>query len=165
VTSRLRHGFCVYTHIGECSPTHRYCIPTSWEERIMSSALITDLLGVLDELSGGIHPGFRPAHAKGLMCTGTFSPSPEAAGFTRAPQCKQTIHSGDRPLLGLARYPHASRQRPSSFRPTRHRCPLPSRRSCPHGYCCPFDQWLPRPNRRGVLAIPARRGCRRVRQT
>src|SRR5438477_11405165 len=51
----------------------------------MPSPLISDLLGILDELSGGIHPGFRPAHAKGLMCIGTFSPSPEAAGLTRAP--------------------------------------------------------------------------------
>jgi len=51
----------------------------------MSSALITDLLAILDELSGGVHPGFRPAHAKGLMCAGTFSPSREAAGLTRAP--------------------------------------------------------------------------------
>jgi catalase len=51
----------------------------------MSSALITDLVGMLDELSGGVHPGFRPAHAKGLMCIGTFSPSPQAAGLTRAP--------------------------------------------------------------------------------
>src|SRR2546425_8833630 len=51
----------------------------------MSSSLITDLLGILDELSGGVHAGFRPAHAKGLMCIGTFSPSPEAAGLTRAP--------------------------------------------------------------------------------
>jgi catalase len=52
----------------------------------MRSALVTDLLGVLDELSGGVHPGFRPAHAKGLICTGTFSPSREAAELTRAPQ-------------------------------------------------------------------------------
>lgn len=51
----------------------------------MASALITELLRNLDELSGGVHPGFRPAHAKGLMCTGTFSPSPAAAGLTRAP--------------------------------------------------------------------------------
>src|ERR1700746_1950849 len=51
----------------------------------MSSAPITDLLGILDELSGGVHPGFRPAHAKGLMCIGTFSPSPQAAALTRAP--------------------------------------------------------------------------------
>src|SRR5260370_514993 len=51
----------------------------------MSSSLITDLLGVLDELSGGVHPGFRPAHSKGLMCIGTYSPSPEGARLTRAP--------------------------------------------------------------------------------
>jgi catalase len=50
----------------------------------MGSALLTDLLGVLDELSGGVHPGFRPAHAKGLMCAGTFHPSREAAALTRA---------------------------------------------------------------------------------
>src|SRR6266446_342673 len=55
----------------------------------MPSPLISDLLGVLDELSGGIHPGFRPAHANGLMCIGTFSPSPEAAGLTRAPHANR----------------------------------------------------------------------------
>ncbi len=33
----------------------------------------------------GLHPGFRPAHAKGLLLTGTFTPSPEAASLTRAP--------------------------------------------------------------------------------
>jgi catalase len=42
------------------------------------------LLDALDAL-GGIHPGFRPAHAKGAFCIGTFAPSPEAAALTRAP--------------------------------------------------------------------------------
>src|ERR1700741_319602 len=56
---------------------------------MMPSAFITELLGVLDELSGGIHPGFRPAHAKGLMCIGTFSPSPQAAELTRAPHASR----------------------------------------------------------------------------
>jgi catalase len=55
----------------------------------MSSALITDLLDVLDKLSGGVHPGFRPAHAKGLMVAGTFAPSPEAAKLTRAPHASR----------------------------------------------------------------------------
>jgi catalase len=50
----------------------------------MPSALITELLDVLDKLSGGVHPGFRPAHAKGLMLAGTFAPSREAAKLTRA---------------------------------------------------------------------------------
>src|SRR5882762_2704428 len=51
----------------------------------MSSALVTGLLDALDKLAGGVHPGFRPAHAKGVMCAGTFTPSPGAANLTRAP--------------------------------------------------------------------------------
>src|SRR5262249_48756409 len=33
----------------------------------------------------GSHPGFRPAHAKGLVCTGRFQASPEARRVSRAP--------------------------------------------------------------------------------
>ncbi len=31
------------------------------------------------------HPGFRPAHAKGTMLHGSFTPSPEAAELSKAP--------------------------------------------------------------------------------
>ena len=51
---------------------------------IANSALAQQLLDALDALFG-LHPGFRAAHAKGLMCSGTFTPSPEAAKLTRAP--------------------------------------------------------------------------------
>jgi catalase len=33
----------------------------------------------------GIHPGYRAAHAKGVLCSGTFTPSPDAASLSRAP--------------------------------------------------------------------------------
>ncbi len=33
----------------------------------------------------GLHPGFRPAHAKGVMLTGNFTPSSGARSLTRAP--------------------------------------------------------------------------------
>jgi catalase len=56
-------------------------MPTS---TFTNSALAKDLLDALDVLSGGVHAGFRPAHAKGLMCSGMFTPSPEAAKLTRA---------------------------------------------------------------------------------
>src|SRR5271157_5905358 len=51
----------------------------------MSSALVTDLLDALDKLGGGVHPGFRPVHARGAMYSGTFTPSGDAAKLTRAP--------------------------------------------------------------------------------
>jgi catalase len=53
------------------------------------SALSRDLLDVLDRLSGGIHPGFRPVHAKGLMYAGMFTPSADAAKLTRAPHANR----------------------------------------------------------------------------
>ena len=40
---------------------------------------------MFDKVNGGVHPGFRPAHAKGILLTGAFAPSPEAASLTRAP--------------------------------------------------------------------------------
>ncbi len=51
----------------------------------MSSALVTDLLDALDKLAGGLHPGFRPVHAKGVMHCGTFTPLADAVKLTRAP--------------------------------------------------------------------------------
>lgn len=36
------------------------------------------------ELNGGIHTGFRFAHAKGIVCNGTFTPSTEAKTLSRA---------------------------------------------------------------------------------
>src|SRR5260370_22050428 len=47
-------------------------------------ALSKDLLQQFDTIFG-LHPGFRPAHAKGAMLTGRFTPSPDAASLTRAP--------------------------------------------------------------------------------
>jgi catalase len=43
-----------------------------------------DLLAQFDTIFG-LHPGFRPAHAKGILLSGTFTPSAQAATLTRAP--------------------------------------------------------------------------------
>ena len=51
----------------------------------MSSELSSEILSNFDKLSGGVHGGFRPVHAKGVMVAGTFTPGPDAAGLTRAP--------------------------------------------------------------------------------
>jgi catalase len=57
-------------------------MPLPSDEKLV--ALSQDLLKQFDTIFG-LHPGFRPAHAKGLMLTGTFTPAPETASFTRAP--------------------------------------------------------------------------------
>lgn len=57
-------------------------MPLPNDERIV--ALAADLLQQFDQIFG-LHPGFRPAHAKGLMLTGVFTPSANAQALTRAP--------------------------------------------------------------------------------
>jgi len=57
-------------------------MPLPNDERVV--ALANDLLQVFDQVFG-LHPGFRAAHAKGLVLAGTFTPSPGAAALTRAP--------------------------------------------------------------------------------
>lgn len=42
-----------------------------------------------DKVDGGVHPGFRPAHAKGILLTGTFTPSKNGADLTRAPHIQK----------------------------------------------------------------------------
>ncbi len=57
-------------------------MPLPSDEKLVQ--LANDLIRQFDAIFG-LHPGFRPAHAKGVLLTGTFSPSVEAASLTRAP--------------------------------------------------------------------------------
>jgi catalase len=49
-----------------------------------SPELISNILKAFDAVFG-LHPGFRPAHAKGIFCAGTFTPGPAADTLTSAP--------------------------------------------------------------------------------
>ncbi len=51
-------------------------------------ALSHEVLEAFDNVNGGEHPGFRPAHAKGILLSGTFKASPDAASLTRAPHAR-----------------------------------------------------------------------------
>jgi len=53
-----------------------------------SDTLIRDLLASFDAVFG-LHAGFRPVHAKGLMCAGTFTPAPSATKLTHAAHIQQ----------------------------------------------------------------------------
>jgi catalase len=58
-------------------------MPLTTDEKLL--ALSHDVIEAFDKVDGGVHPGFRPAHAKGILLTGVFTPSSEAASLTRAP--------------------------------------------------------------------------------
>ena len=55
-------------------------LPTDEKLLALSNSLIEQFHTIF-----GQHPGFRPAHAKGALLTGTFWPSPEAKRLSKAP--------------------------------------------------------------------------------
>jgi catalase len=57
-------------------------MPLPTDEKLL--ALSQKLLQKFDTIFG-LHPGFRPAHAKGIMLEGTFTPSQEASALSKAP--------------------------------------------------------------------------------
>jgi len=57
-------------------------MPLPHDEKLI--ALSNDVLQQFQTIFGQ-HPGFRPAHAKGILLTGTFAPTPSAATLSRAP--------------------------------------------------------------------------------
>jgi catalase len=62
-------------------------MPLTTDEKLLT--LSRDVLKGFEKADGGIHPGFRPAHAKGILLAGAFAPSSEASSLTRAPHIKR----------------------------------------------------------------------------
>src|SRR5580704_5674889 len=56
-------------------------MPLPNDERVV--ALANDILQQFDKIFG-LHPGFRAAHAKGQMLTGTFTPTAQAKSLSNA---------------------------------------------------------------------------------
>jgi len=67
-------------------------MPLTTDEKLL--AISHDVVEGFDKANRGVHPGFRPAHAKGILLTGIFTPSDEAASFTNAPH----IQRGSTPI-------------------------------------------------------------------
>ena len=61
-------------------------MPLPSDEKLIQ--LSNDLIAQFDTIFG-LHPGFRPAHAKGLLLSGQFTPAKEAAALTRAPHANR----------------------------------------------------------------------------
>lgn len=74
--------------------------PCAAQERVDAAAptrpgVPEQVVGALDKLFAGPHPGARAVHAKGLLCGGTFTPAPGAAALSRAPH----LRGPDLPVL------------------------------------------------------------------
>jgi catalase len=73
---------------GTCQEDITIMTTAAESKEAATEKLSQDLLTALDQLFG-LHAGFRPVHAKGIMLSGTFTPSPESAVLTRAPHVQR----------------------------------------------------------------------------
>ena len=64
-------------------------------------SVIRQIVDAMRTLAGP-HPGHRPVHAKGLVCSGTFRASAEATGITRAP------HFAGQPMPTIIRFANSN---------------------------------------------------------
>jgi len=62
-------------------------MPLSTDKQLVD--LSKRVVDAFDKVDGGVHRGFRPAHAKGLLLAGVFQPSAEAKALTRAPHIQR----------------------------------------------------------------------------
>jgi len=67
-------------------------VPLTTDEKLLE--LSRETIAVFDKANSGVHAGFRPAHAKGILLNGTFIPSAEAGSLTRAPH----LHRNSTPV-------------------------------------------------------------------
>jgi len=63
--------------------------------------VIAQLVDTMRTLAGS-HPGFRPVHAKGVVCSGTFRGAPQARGMSRA------LHLQGQMVPSVIRFSNAS---------------------------------------------------------
>jgi catalase len=57
--------------------------------KVHDTALAEEMLRAFDKLNGS-QPGYRPAHAKGILLAGIFTPASAAKSLTRAPHVQRT---------------------------------------------------------------------------
>ena len=119
-------------------------MPLTTDQKMLT--LSRNVIEAFDKAEHGPHPGFRPAHAKGILLTGEFKASTEAKSLTRAPHVERAsvpvtvrfsdfagipaVADNDRrmPVLAVSRFAFIWR---STFTPTLWRTPWTASRRGP----------------------------------
>ena len=128
-----------------------------------------DLLNLSDKILAtftqifGEHPGIRPAHGKGTLLRGAFTPTAAAADLSIAQHFQQALTPVLVRFFGLDRAAGHSGHR-SEHSAQGDRGPLRPGRARAHRRHRSFNRWLPDPHRRRIPGVPGRAGNQRPGQ-
>src|SRR5258705_7247199 len=120
--SRGSHMFARWSvHAGLACSLACYPLALQGQDQSLQQRIADDFIA----LAGGVHPGYRIAHAKGIIVTGTFAPSRGATSLSRAPH----LVAASTPVI--ARYSNGSGvQTLPTTAPTRCHAASPFASSC-----------------------------------
>src|SRR5207247_2650513 len=132
-------------------------MPLPNDEKLI--ALSEEILKQFEAMFGE-HPGFRPGHAKGILLTGTFTPSSAAASLTRAQHAVQastpvTVRFSD--STGVPLIPDNDPNADSAG----HGDPVQPCRACAHRHCGALGHWISGDYGAGVSGVFGGRGAER----
>ncbi len=125
-----------------------------------NTAIAQEVLQAFDDINP-TQPGFRPAHAKGILLAGRFTPSPGAASLTRAPHLKRSTTRVTVRFLRRHRPANHRRRRPQC-KPARNGDTVSPRRPRSHGHHRSFGGRIPGSNRGRVPGDASRDPCQRT---
>src|SRR5262249_29414549 len=97
-------------------------MPLTTDQKMLT--LSRDVIEAFDKADRGPHPGFRPAHAKGILLTGALHRCREAGGLTQAPHVHRVSTPGTARSSDSGGVPAVADNDPQNASPRRS---LPSR--------------------------------------
>jgi catalase len=83
---------------------------------VATATIWEEIVDALHAVSGGPHAGHRAVHAKGTVCRGTFTPTPEAAKLSRAAHLQEAPVEATIRFSNASGNPHASDANPIASR-------------------------------------------------
>ena len=78
------------TAIASTLAAFMFAHPAVAAEPASDKPVVEQIVDVMTKLAQGPHKGYRANHAKGIVATGTFTPSPAAASLSKAAHLQQT---------------------------------------------------------------------------
>ena len=137
-------------------------MPLTTDEKLL--ALSRETIEVIRQSQWRCSSRFPARACQGVLLTGMFTPSPEAASLTRAPHASGDSTPVTVRFSDFAGIPTVPDNDPQDASPRGLRHPLPPRRACSYRHRGSFGRHVPSAHRGGIPGVPQCVDCHRSRR-